>query len=111
MPKGGIEELTKQVYVNGEAMVAELPFEWIDFGTWESVVNYQLSINSYELKGVEIEAKNNYVRSKKYTALIGVEDLIVVETEDALLICKKDMTGKVGEVVEKLKEGDKTSLL
>ena len=111
MPKAGIEEVTKQVYLGGEALVAELPFEWIDFGTWESVINYQLRINNYELNGMEIEAKNNYVRSKKFTALIGVEDLVVVETEDALLICKKDMSGKVGEVVDKLKEENKVELL
>lgn len=119
MPKAGIEEVTKQVYLGGEALVAELPFEWIDFGTWESVVNYELrtrlpdgQVKNYELKnGIEIEAKNNYVRSKKYTALIGVEDLIVVETDDALLICKKDKTGKVGEVVDQLKAENKTELL
>lgn len=111
MPKGAIEEVTKELYKKGEAMVAELPFEWIDFGTWESVINYQLSINNYQLNGVEIEAKNNYVRSKKYTALIGVEDLVVVETDDALLICKKETTGKVGEVVDKLKAENKIELL
>lgn len=111
MPKGAIEEVTKQLYLSGEAMVAELPFEWIDFGTWESVINYQLSILNYQLNGVEIEAKNNYVRSKKYTALIGVEDLVVIETADALLICKKEMTGKVGEVVDKLKAENKIELL
>ena len=111
MPKGAIEEVTKQLYLSGEAMVAELPFEWIDFGTWESVVNYQLSTANYQLKGMEIEGKNNYVRSKKYTALIGVEDLVVIETADALLICKKELTGKVGEVVDKLKAENKTELL
>ncbi len=111
MPKGAIEEVTKELYKKGEAMVAELPFEWIDFGTWESVINYQLLTASYQLNGVEIEAKNNYVRSKKYTALIGVEDLVVIETGDALLVCKKEMTGKVGEVVDKLKAEDKTELL
>ena len=111
MPKGAIEEVTKELYKKGEAVVTELPFEWIDFGTWESVVNYQLSMGNYQLKGVEIEAKNNYVRSKKYTALIGVDDLVVIETDDALLICKKEMTGKVGEVVDKLKAENKVELL
>ncbi len=111
MPKGAIEEVTRELYKKGEAMVAELPFEWIDFGTWESVANYQLSIMNYQLNGAEIEAKNNYVRSKKYTAIIGVDDLVVVETGDALLICKKDKTGKVGEVVDKLKAENKVELL
>jgi len=111
MPKAGIEEVTKVVYKNGEAVVVELPFEWIDFGTWESLINYQLKITNYELNGVEIEAKNNYVRSKKFTALIGVEDLVVVETDDAILVMKKDQSGKVGQVVDKLKEEEKINLL
>ncbi len=111
MPKAGIEEVTKEAYVSGGAMVAELPFEWIDFGTWESVINYQLLTNNYELKGVEIGGENNYVRNKKYTAIIGLSNLAVIETEDALLIMPKDQSGKVGEVVDKLKGEDKTELL
>jgi hypothetical protein len=111
MPKGGIEELTKNVYVDGGAMVAELPFEWIDFGTWESVINYQLQITNYELNGLEVEGTNNYVRNKKYTAIIGLSDLAVIETDDALLIMPKNQSGKVGVIVDKLKEENKTSLL
>ncbi len=91
MPKAGIEEVTKSLYKNNGALVVELPFEWIDFGTWESLANY--------LGGDE---HNNFVRSKKYTAIIGLNDIVVVETDDALLICKKDQTGRVGEIVEKL---------
>ena len=36
-------------------------------------------------------------------ALIGVEGLVVVDTGDSLLVCRKDQSGRVGEVVEKLK--------
>jgi mannose-1-phosphate guanylyltransferase len=111
MPKGPIEDVTQNAFNNGEALVVELPYECVDFGTWESLINYQLSITNYELKGVEIEAKNNFVRSKKFTALIGVEDLVVVETDDALLICPKNKTGKVGEIVDRLKLDGKTELL
>lgn len=100
MPKAGIEEVTKLVYKNNEALVVELPFEWVDFGTWESVAKYLGS-----------DENGNFVRSKKYVALIGVENLVVVETDDALLICKKDQSGRVGEVVEKLKAEGKTELL
>lgn len=111
MPKGPIEDVTQNAYNNNEALIVELPFECIDFGTWESVINYQLSVKNYELKGLEIESKNNYVRSKKFTALIGVEDLVVVETDDALLICPKNKTGKVGEIVDWLKTKEKKELL
>jgi len=113
MPKGAIEEITKQVYVSGKALVAELPFEWIDFGTWESVAKYLIERNLYtpDSKTIELDSTNNFVRAKKTVALIGVNDLVVIDKEDALLICKKEMTGKVGEVVDKLKEGNKTNLL
>jgi mannose-1-phosphate guanylyltransferase len=100
MPKGGIEEVTKAVYKDGGAMVVELPFKWIDFGTWESVVNY-----------LGADANGNFVKTNKYTEIIGLNDVVVVETEDALLVCKKDQSGKVGEVVEKLRAENKTELL
>ena len=112
MLKGPIEDVTQLVYAAGEALVVELPFRWIDIGTWESLINYESENKKYELEnGVEIGAKNNFVKSKKYVALIGVEGLVVVETDDALLICKKDQSGRVGEVVEKLKIEKKTELI
>jgi mannose-1-phosphate guanylyltransferase len=114
MPKGAIEEVTKQVYKNGGAVVAQLPFNWVDFGTWESVANYMDDKSMYIPEGVyEIDSKDNFVykKDKKYIALIGVEDLIVVDTGDALLIAKKDQTGKVGQVVDVLKTQERTDLL
>lgn len=113
MPKGAIEEVTKELYLKNEALVAELPFEWIDFGTWESLAKYLVSKEMYvpDTKTIEIDSKNNFVRAKKTVALIGVEDTIVIDRDDALLICKKDKTGKVGEVVDQLKAENKTELL
>lgn len=113
MPKAGIEDVTKQVYISGEAMVAELPFEWIDFGTWESLANYLVTQNLYvsDSKTIELDSTNNFVRAGKTVALIGVNNLIVIDKDDALLICNKEMTGKVGEVVDKLKAENKTELL
>lgn len=114
MPKGAIEEVTKLVYRNGEALVVELPFNWVDFGTWESVANYMKEKNMYDGNDVlEIEANNNFVYrgDKKYVAMIGVENLVVIDTKDGLLITKKDQTGKVGQVVDKLKELERVELL
>jgi mannose-1-phosphate guanylyltransferase len=115
MPKGAIEEVTVEVYKNGGALVAELPFEWIDFGTWESVAAYLGKTGEYKNPSgtIEIEAKNNFVRipSGKTVALVGVEDLVVIDKGDALMICKKDKTGLVGQVVDKLKEENKVELL
>jgi mannose-1-phosphate guanylyltransferase len=115
MPKGAIEEITKLVYTQDGAMVIEVPFDWVDFGTWESFVKY-LGDNKMiesDSDNIEIDSANNYIKKKdkKVIALIGVEDLIVVDTGDALLITKKDRTGKVGEVVDKLKEMGRVEVL
>ncbi len=115
MPKGAIEEITKIAYDNDEALVVELGFEWVDFGTWESFSAYMEENNliQNDLDNIEIDSTNNFIYKKnnKTIALIGVEDLIVVDTGDALLITKKDQTGKVGQVVDRLKESGKKDLV
>lgn len=113
MPKGAIEEITAKVYREGGAVVMEFPFEIWDFGTWESVAKYLMQNNLYhpDSKVIELDSTNNLVRANKTVALIGVEDLVVIDREDALLVCKKGMSGKVGEVVDRLKAENKTELL
>jgi mannose-1-phosphate guanylyltransferase len=52
---------------------------------------------------VVLNARNNYVFSpKRFIALVGVEDLVVVETEDALLITTRHHSQDVGKVVKEL---------
>lgn len=113
MPKGPIEDITAKVHRDGGSVVMVFPFEIWDFGTWKSIENYEKeqNINSDDNQKIEIDSHDNYVRAKKVVALIGVEDLVVVDTPDAILICKKDKTGKVGEIVEKLKTDGKDSLI
>jgi mannose-1-phosphate guanylyltransferase len=114
MPKGAIEEVTKIVYKNNEALVVELPFNWVDFGTWESVANYMDDKTMYNPTDlIQIDARENFVyrKDKKMVALIGVEDLVVIDTGDALLISKKADSEKVGQVVDKLKKEGREELL
>lgn len=115
MPKGAIEEITRQVYETDGALVVECPFEWIDFGTWESVASYLQKQKSYQsdINTMEIDSTQNFVykKDKKFVALIGVSDLIVVDTGDALLITKKDQTGKVGQVFDGLRANGRTDLV
>ena len=113
MPKGAIEEITKELYINGGAMVVELPFEWVDFGTWESLARYLVEKKMIvsDSKTIELDSTNNFVRAKKTVALIGVNDMVVVDKPDALLICKKEMSGRVGEIVDKLKAENKMELV
>lgn len=103
LPKGAIEEITKQVHAKGNSLVIELPFEWTDFGTWESLQRYYLTNNISPKNGgvVEIEGKNNFCISdnNKKIAVLGLDNVIVVEGDDGVLICRKDLSGRVGEIV------------
>jgi mannose-1-phosphate guanylyltransferase len=114
MPKGPIEDVTKNAFNNGEALVVELPFECVDFGTWESVDKYLKEKGQYtEENTINIESKDNFIKAPKgkTVATIGVEGLVIIDTGDALLVMKRGDSGKVGQVVDKLKEENKTELL
>lgn len=114
MEKGPVEKLFAGELENG--YVAELPFNWIDFGTWESLHNYFESQNRRKQKKddiIEIEAENCYVQKpdRKCISLIGVKDLIIVDTKDSLLICHNKKSGLVGEVVKALENIGRKDLL
>jgi len=85
---------------------------WSDLGTWPAlrgVLPRDEAGNVWILprggKTESIDAKNLIVRSnKKFVAAVGVEDLIVVETDDALLICPVGDAEKIGEMVKNFGE-------
>ena len=96
-------------------LMAEGNFGWSDVGAWSSLANIwpqQENNNALRGENIVLGAEGCLLHSPhKFTALIGVKDLIVVDTEDALLICHKDHDQKVREVVEKLKKKGKFELL
>ena len=59
-----------------------------------------------------LDAQSNYFWApKKFVAAIGVRDLIVVETEDALLVCSRERSQDVGKIVKWLDEQRRRALL
>ncbi len=93
--------------------VAVLPLEigWSDLGSWESI--FQVSDkddNGNVLRGNVIthETRNSLIFStKKLVTSIGVENLIIVETDDALLVCDLARSQDVKKLVDTLKETDR----
>lgn len=82
-------------------------FGWDDVGNWLAVERVNKT-NEYGnmIQGdvISINTKNTIVcGGKKLIATVGIEDLVVVDTEDALLICAKDSTQDVKKVIENLK--------
>lgn len=89
------------------AMV-ELLSDWKDLGSWKSI--YEVSPkdennNVFVGHVLDKDSKNSFVySSSKLVATIGLEDTIVIETEDAILACKKDKTQEVKQIYETLKQ-------
>ncbi|MBE7704266.1 MAG: mannose-1-phosphate guanylyltransferase/mannose-6-phosphate isomerase [Cyanobacteria bacterium SIG29] len=85
-----------------------LPFEtqWKDIGSWDAI--YELSKkdengNYFTGKTIDIDSKNSMVYStSKTVATLGLENTIVVETEDAILVCDKDKTDSIKNIYKKL---------
>jgi len=93
--------------------VVAADIEWSDLGSFDALDKEQekdMNGNTICQKLYAVDSQNNFIYSKERTiALVGIEDLIVVDTGDALLISKKGMSQKVKEVVSQLKE-NKTDL-
>jgi mannose-1-phosphate guanylyltransferase len=95
-------------------------FAWNDLGSWSALYEHQLAqqpaapaANVAEASGsLSIDAHGNYVYSpEKFVALLGVRDLIVVDTGDALLITSRSHSQDVGKVVKQLVSDGKTDLV
>jgi mannose-1-phosphate guanylyltransferase / mannose-6-phosphate isomerase len=90
------------------AAVVPADIGWSDVGNWDAV--WKLSArdargNSIWGEGVAIESDNVHVRSTGLlTAVVGVRDLIVVTTQDAVLVLARDQGDKVKQLVENLRE-------
>ncbi len=84
--------------------VVPFSFDWNDLGSFESIWDY---LEKSE-KGEKV--KNLVLGSKKHVEFIGLENLILVETEDAILVMPRDKTQDVKKVYERL-EKEKPELL
>jgi mannose-1-phosphate guanylyltransferase len=89
----------------------EATFDWDDVGSWLSVANYLDKVgcdNRVNAPISEIESENNIVfnaRKGSHIALLGVDDLIIVQTEDALLIANRHQADAIKKLSDKLPPG------
>jgi mannose-1-phosphate guanylyltransferase len=109
-----LEPATRDVQVP-KVFVIPADVGWSDIGSWEAV--YELSAklpgqNILSGAGHTIDAHGNFISTQgKFVAAIGVDNLIVVETADALLICPRDRAQDVGKIVKWLEEQKAKQLL
>ncbi len=97
---------------SNRAWVLPVDFSWCDVGNVDVFLSIKDEISLKKPEVVAVESHNNLVDvPDKLVALVGVDDLCVVETSDALLITKRSDAEKVRAVVAQLKESNKTGFL
>ncbi len=97
--------------------VLKTDFGWSDVGSWQSL--YELQSESHDQEGnlsvgdvVTIDSKNNFLYSTtgRTISLLGVNGLIVVDTDDTVLITKMERSQDVKKVIENLKKTGRAHL-
>lgn len=98
--------------VENDPSVAVIPVDlgWSDVGSWASLKD-ALTNDSKEHfatgEHIDFESENLLVYgSKKLVVTVGVKDLIIIDTDDAILICDKNRAGQISDVVKKLEESN-----
>jgi mannose-1-phosphate guanylyltransferase len=88
--------------------IAVLPasFSWNDIGSWDAVGDLwprDASGNSSRQRVIAVRSEGNVVATQgKPVALVGVNDLVVVDSGDVLLVCRRDECQDVREIVARL---------
>jgi mannose-1-phosphate guanylyltransferase/mannose-6-phosphate isomerase len=90
-------------------------FEWADIGNWAELrdrVRADVSGNSVEGESILVDTTGSLILGgRRLVAAIGLDDMIIVDTEDALLVCPRSRAQDVRKVVEALRRAGKTAYL
>jgi mannose-1-phosphate guanylyltransferase len=90
-------------------------FGWSDIGSWLSLYDVwpkDKNGNAFNGESLALDSQNCLVYNPdKFTAVIGIKDIIIVETDEALLICHKEQDQRVRDAVETLKKDGKKDYL
>ncbi|HEL7888687.1 TPA: mannose-1-phosphate guanylyltransferase/mannose-6-phosphate isomerase [Stenotrophomonas maltophilia] len=89
-----------------DAVVIPLDAGWNDVGSWTALRDVSQQDgdgNAHQGDVIAIDCRNTYAYAQRLVALVGLDDVIVVETDDAVLIGKADRMQEVKTVVAKLK--------
>jgi mannose-1-phosphate guanylyltransferase len=90
-----------------QAVVVPMDCGWSDVGSWSAlweIENKDASGNVCKGDVINIDTSNSYINAQdKLVAVIGLDDVVVVETKDAVLVSKKSEVQKVKNIVNQLK--------
>jgi mannose-1-phosphate guanylyltransferase len=98
--------------MEGAANVAVIPVDigWSDVGTWATLFEVlarddQGNATRSSFDGhIQIDTHETLIVSDRMVVTIGIDNLVIVDTDDAILVCHRDRAQDVRDVVQRLKE-------
>jgi len=112
-----IEPLIVEKLSPEKRLVIPSPLKWSDVGSWGTLYEFLTEKSGDHSvihgKHVDLGSKNIFIQGNdRLIATIGIEDLVIVDTADALLIARRDqVSGEIKKLIETLKEKGETSYL
>ena len=88
--------------------VAVIPTDvgWSDVGSWAALYDLlakDKNLNALSGDVIAVDSRNSLIRSEeRLLATVGIDDLVVIETTDAVLVCRKDRSQEVRAIAQKL---------
>lgn len=106
-PNISIDYAIMEKLSSGELRCIPCDIGWSDVGSWDAVAE-EFNNRKTDFLPVEIMSSNNFTQGlkDKIYAFVGIHNLVVVDTADALLISQKGLTQNVKDVVDQLKKID-----
>jgi len=105
----GLMEKAKEVYL------IKAKFDWSDLGSWNTVYDHMHKNdegNAIKGDGIVLNGKNNFIQSdNRLTAVVGLDNIVVVNTDDATLVIPKDRVEDVKDLVAYINKLKRKELL
>lgn len=106
-----MEPLTAEGSNGGEVVVVPLDAKWSDVGAWSAlweIGEKDASGNVFKGDVISVDTENTLVLSERLVATVGLRDVVVVETADAILVADRNQIQKVKDVVGHLKAAQRS---
>ena len=95
-----------------KAIVVPLDANWSDIGSWEALMDSKSKDSNGNVSEGDVlldDVNNTYAySSNRLVSVIGVSDLVIVDTQDALLVTNKKYTQNIKNIVNKLKQNSRS---
>lgn len=107
-----VEKLSKEA-----RLIIASELKWSDVGSFDTLYDFLSKKNEshsvFHGNVIDHASGNNLVNApkEKLVALLGVTDLVIIDTGDALLVADRNSVGKMKDLLEKIKNGDRSDLL